>query len=1086
MVDISELDIPQLRQIHKGEFLGDSHSEKHTNASVLQPKVKPKDCSKTNGKKFEIRVSDICDSRFSVDSGYGGSVCEASLLTLHPEACLTNLSTKSTNNHSQSSKERNVDLNGDSISTFLQSGILSDRCQSLKTSNQKFILKNKFSTFTGNLDSNGFDGESDEIFENFSITLPLNDDQQKSKTLRKDFESQRVKIDDEIKTATVEPVEENDNHNDTISFPPDPTVFKRKPWIGWRRREKKSFIPELSEVFQEEEESTNDVTKEAEQTVDILEKFDKNFYLSVNTDQYQNQDEIMEYLKPAHEYPSASCSPVFKTKRKKKKKKKNKSFETFQENRTANDENECQDVEDDEDVERKLTRQEEDMMMYDPYLDETSYAYKSTKHLQELEEQESSDVNTNDSNNDEELSTTSDDSDIDYTNDTVEEDTYSYKYTPIVSHDNFKEMCRQIFQSRRKKVPCGSSDGGRTEKGILSRMKGIFQRKKKNVSSDLSNPLLNEPIVNRNETMDAGEEPGTSGVKRKRQGMRVLTNLQENMRNQRSKRPDYGDDNDRDGNQDPERPSTSRKLFKDEAPEIYNCDYCFKFEESQKKFKESEIRELSEAEKLMIECKLKATLNILCFNHYRKFVSAFKSHQQKCTNLFGDHSSPRKTKLKDVTFDLARQAREFTVLDLIPFQKICNACESKLISLIEVEKKRKEMSYINESSTEDTEEEVYGTPPEEEISRIDNQHKVDQVFDTLNLSPIKSNKVTDAKYLAEKLQQLPKACSEKLGVELDSEEEDKSEEICRNIKKDLKEMTKREKVAVIGVLPKSWSVNQIQEKTGASRRLISEVKKGTVSHERKANKNRIPEKHKQAVRDFFMDSRISYHCPGTNDKISIKMDDGKKVQVQKLLLNMKIHVAYNMFRAENPNIDICFSSFHSLKPRQCVVVGKNKSSHRQCLCIYHNNCELLIDSSILGELTCFRKLIDENEGVELSWESITKILVCDGSKVPKDSDCWLGDCDSCKNKKDILKEKLVEIFESQEIETVSYTQWKKTQGSNKITWSVSIEEFAKTFSDDMDDLKTHDYVKEEQEEYIRNLKKELPLNCIIIQMDYSG
>ena len=181
-------------------------------------------------------------------------------------------------------------------------------------------------------------------------------------------------------------------------------------------------------------------------------------------------------------------------------------------------------------------------------------------------------INPNDSNNDEELSTTSDDSDIDYTNDTVEEDTYSYKYTPIVSHDNFKEMCRQIFQSRRKKVPCGSSDGGRTEKGILSRMKGIFQRKKKNVSSDLSNPLLNEPIVNRNETMDAGEEPGTSGVKRKRQGMRVLTNLQENMRNQRSKRPDYGDDNDRDGNQDPERPSTSRKLFKDEAPEIYNCE----------------------------------------------------------------------------------------------------------------------------------------------------------------------------------------------------------------------------------------------------------------------------------------------------------------------------------------------------------------------------------------------------------------------------------------------------------------------------------------------------------------------------------
>ena len=84
--------------------------------------------------------------------------------------------------------------------------------------------------------------------------------------------------------------------------------------------------------------------------------------------------------------------------------------------------------------------------------------------------------------------------------------------------------------------------------------------------------------------------------------------------------------------------------------------------------------------------------------------------------------------MKDVTFDLARQAREFTVLDLIPFQKICNACESKLISLIEVEKKRKEMSYINESSTEDTEEEVYGTPPEEEISRIDNQHKVDHYF----------------------------------------------------------------------------------------------------------------------------------------------------------------------------------------------------------------------------------------------------------------------------------------------------------------------------------------------------------------------
>lgn len=68
------------------------------------------------------------------------------------------------------------------------------------------------------------------------------------------------------------------------------------------------------------------------------------------------------------------------------------------------------------------------------------------------------------------------------------------------------------------------------------------------------------------------------------------------------------------------------------------------------------------------------------------------------------------------------------------------------------------------------------------------------------------------------------------------------------------------------------------------------------------------------VKEFFEKDCISYQAPGTKDYIITKDANGEKSKLQKKYLCMTLGEAYEIFKTENPDVNVCRSKFCELRP----------------------------------------------------------------------------------------------------------------------------------------------------------------------------
>ncbi|CAF5219604.1 unnamed protein product, partial [Rotaria magnacalcarata] len=106
--------------------------------------------------------------------------------------------------------------------------------------------------------------------------------------------------------------------------------------------------------------------------------------------------------------------------------------------------------------------------------------------------------------------------------------------------------------------------------------------------------------------------------------------------------------------------------------------------------------------------------------------------------------------------------------------------------------------------------------------------------------------------------------------------------------------------------------------------------------------------------------------PGKRDTIVVN-DNGQKTTYQKRILLYTIREAYELFLAENPGISLGRTVFADVRPKYVVV--KSSMAHRVCVCIYHENVNLLLNS------LCKHV----NGSVCSDLHSFTSALVCDES-----------------------------------------------------------------------------------------------------------
>ena len=124
------------------------------------------------------------------------------------------------------------------------------------------------------------------------------------------------------------------------------------------------------------------------------------------------------------------------------------------------------------------------------------------------------------------------------------------------------------------------------------------------------------------------------------------------------------------------------------------------------------------------------------------------------------------------------------------------------------------------------------------------------------------------------------------------------------------------------------------------------------------------------VKTFYCDNQFSRMMPGKKDYVSI----GRNSHMQKRLLLCNLKELYAQFMLQYPNHTIGFSTFCSLRPKWCILVGPS-GSHSVCVCTIHQNTTLLVNALKLD--TNVHDLID--------------LIVCDRNS----KECMMHRCQDC-------------------------------------------------------------------------------------------
>ena len=149
------------------------------------------------------------------------------------------------------------------------------------------------------------------------------------------------------------------------------------------------------------------------------------------------------------------------------------------------------------------------------------------------------------------------------------------------------------------------------------------------------------------------------------------------------------------------------------------------------------------------------------------------------------------------------------------------------------------------------------------------------------------------------------------------------------------------------------------------------------------------------VTEFFFRPDIVYTCPGMKDSMCV-WTSGKKQILQKHYLTMFLREAFHIFKEECPNLQIGFSKFCSLRPKNVLLLKSTPSE--QCKCKNHENFILKLKSLQYHYSDDF-------------WKSHFYDSTLN-------SDCWKNKCSTCSGGSELLAP-------SESEKAIVWKEWKR-------------------------------------------------------------
>ena len=214
------------------------------------------------------------------------------------------------------------------------------------------------------------------------------------------------------------------------------------------------------------------------------------------------------------------------------------------------------------------------------------------------------------------------------------------------------------------------------------------------------------------------------------------------------------------------------------------------------------------------------------------------------------------------------------------------------------------------------------------------------------------------------------------------------------------------------------------------------------------------------VKDFYLREDISYTAPGMKEEMTV-WQGGMKLRLRKHYLMMYLKEAFATFKLENPGLEMCFSRFASLRPKNVLLVKDSPAD--QCKCSIHENFKLKLKGLSIQY---------ENEGI---W----KEFLCENKNLM--SACWKGECDKCRGGK-LFENRMVG---SEKGKSVSWRVWEK-DGNGRLVESLKegcVGQLEEDICETWDSVRAHVRTKRIQSDLFHILKSN-PQGSLL-QVDFA-
>lgn len=467
-----------------------------------------------------------------------------------------------------------------------------------------------------------------------------------------------------------------------------------------------------------------------------------------------------------------------------------------------------------------------------------------------------------------------------------------------------------------------------------------------------------------------------------------------------------------------------------------------------------------------------------------------KFAKKSCCNPFKSHSKKIVRGLRNVT------ERTMTLHPSLHFQsgdQLCPNCRIKITALPIPEEEATQST--NSQSTNSSESGDVCQPGtsgmKASASKISHDtfespdHQLVQLNTSLQVlgeSPVVKRKIdTRVHYAKKKVKSIHTTVKRKLelitGEPLDESDEEPNDpgasEIIDQLKEKFKSCSKRsEKVQVLTVLPKSWSMKRIETEFEATNYMVRKAKKlvedkGILSTPNQKAGRTLPASVVDNVRAFYCSDSTSRLMPGMKDYVSVNVD-GQRQKIQKRLVLCNLKEAFEQFKETFPEHKIGFSKFAELRPKECVLAGAS-GTHAVCVCTIHQNIKLMFQGAKL-ETMCkgytYRNCLAE--------------IQCNPSRVQ----CFLGRCNECPGIESV-RSRIELYFDERMTDRIEFKKWTTTDRATLETKIQSVDEFLGEFLGVLPTVLLHDFIAKQQSQFLQSTKSQLEPGEFLVVGDFA-